>query len=119
MILKQISLVVMAVLYFAAGVNHFRDPKFYYRIIPPFFKNKKLINEASGVAEIILGVALLIPATSHLAAWGVIALLIAVYPANIYHLQQKGAGMKVPIWGLWVRLAFQFVFIAWAYWHTY
>ncbi|MEZ5023517.1 MAG: hypothetical protein R2728_09715 [Chitinophagales bacterium] len=39
--------------------------------------------------------------------------MIAVYPANIYHLQQKGAGMKVPIWGLWVRLAFQFVLIVW------
>lgn len=117
--IKQISLIVMAIFYMVAGLNHFRMPKFYYKIIPPVFNNKRLINITSGWAEIILGVALLIPAISHLAAWGVIALLIAVYPANIYHLQQKGAGMKVPMWALWFRLAFQFVFIAWAYWHTY
>ena len=117
--IKQISLIAMAVFYIVAGLNHFKVPKFYYKLIPPFLGNKKLINVASGAAEVILGVALLIPILSHWAAWGIIALLVAVYPANIYHLQQKGAGMKVPIWGLWFRLAFQFVFIAWAYWHTY
>jgi uncharacterized membrane protein len=120
MILKQISLYVMAALYIFAGINHFRMPKFYYNITPPYLlKFKKEINIISGWAEIILGIGLLIPAVSSYAAWGIIALLIAVYPANIYHLQAKGAGMKVPIWGLWVRLAFQFVLIAWAYWHTY
>lgn len=116
--IKDISLVVMAVFYIAAGINHFRTPEFYYRIIPPWLGSKKLINLLSGWAEVILGVALLIPSISTLAAWGVIALLIAVYPANIYHLQQRGAGMKVPMWALWVRLAFQAVFIAWAFWHT-
>ena len=115
--LKSISLIVMAIFYVVAGLNHFRTPKFYYRLIPPPLP-KKAVNVLSGAAEVILGVGLLIPAWSHYSAWGIIALLIAVYPANIYHLIQKGAGMKVPIWGLWFRLAFQAVFIAWAYWHT-
>jgi len=117
--LKDISLVVMALFYIMAGLNHFRVPKFYYRIIPSYLPSPKWINILSGVAEVILGIALLIPLTKTWAAWGVIALLFAVYPANIYHLQQKGAGMKVPIWALWFRLAFQIVFIAWAWWHTF
>jgi uncharacterized membrane protein len=115
--LKQISLHVMAVFYIIAGLNHFRVPRFYYRIIPPPLP-KQLVNQASGWAEVILGIGLMIPACSSWSAWGVIVLLIAVYPANIYHLLQKGAGMKVPVWALWFRLVFQFVFIAWAYWHT-
>jgi len=109
----------MALLYLGAGINHFRLPKFYERIVPSYFKNKKFINEASGVAELILGIGLLIPATSTLAAWGVIALLVAVFPAHIYQLQQKGAGMKVPMWALWLRIPLQFVLIAWAYWYTF
>ena len=117
--LKSISLIAMAILYIVAGLNHFRVPKFYYRIIPPYLPNHKWINIISGLAEVVLGIALLIPFTSQWAAWGVIALLIAVYPANIYHLNAKGAGMKVPIWGLRLRLVFQFVFIAWAWWHTF
>jgi uncharacterized membrane protein len=119
MTIKHISLIIMALLYLGAGINHFRVPKFYERIVPSYFKNKKFINEASGVAELILGIGLLIPATSTLAAWGVIALLVAVFPAHIYQLQQKGAGMKVPMWALWLRIPLQFVLIAWAYWYTF
>lgn len=116
--IQSISLYLMALLYIVAGVNHFRSPKFYIRIIPPILPKPELINWLSGAAEIVLGVLLLIPSTSSLAAWGVILLLIAVFPANIYHLQARGAGMKVPIWALWVRLPIQFLLIWWAYSHT-
>ncbi len=119
MTIKCISLILMALLYLGAGINHFRNPKVYERIVPSYFSNKKFINEASGVAEIMLGSGLLIPLTSSFAAWGVIVLLIAIFPANIYHLQQKGAGMKVPLWALWLRIPLQFVLIGWAYWHTF
>ncbi len=108
----------MALFYIASGVNHFRSPKFYLRIIPPQLPYPKLINWMSGAAEISLGILLLVPQTTQLAAWGVIALLIAVFPANIYHLIAKGAGMKIPLWGLWARLPLQLVFIWWAYTHT-
>lgn len=105
----------MSVLYILAGINHFLNPKIYERIIPPFFVYKKAINYLSGVAEIILGVGLLIPASSSNAALGIVILLIAVFPANIYHLMLKGAGMKVPVWTLWVRLPLQGVLIWWAW----
>ena len=115
--METLSLYCMAILYFMAGIMHFLKPKLYKRIIPPFFKNKDLINRLSGGAEIILAVGLLTPLQSF-AAWGIILLLIAVFPANIYHLQQKGAGMKVPLWVLWLRLPLQILLIWWAYQFT-
>lgn len=110
----EISKYIMAVLYIMAGINHFVNPRFYYKITPPFLKNKPVINVISGSAEILLGI-LLFTSLSSLAAWGIIALLIAVFPANIYHLQQRGAGMKIPVWALWIRLPMQLVLIYWAY----
>lgn len=117
---KLISLILMAAFYVFAGYNHFKHPKFYKKITPPLLKPyHDSINFISGAGEILLGILLLIPATSTYAAWGVIALLIAVFPANIYHLTSKGAGMKVKMWMLWLRIPIQFVFFAWAYWHTF
>ena len=113
----EISRYIMAIFYILAGVNHFISPKFYYKITPPFLKNKPLINQLSGGAEILLGLALFTPWYPW-AAWGVILLLIAVFPANVYHLQQKGAGMKIPLWALWVRLPLQGALIYWAYLYT-
>ncbi|MEQ8906954.1 MauE/DoxX family redox-associated membrane protein [Ekhidna sp.] len=111
---ETISLWIMAILYIIAGINHFVMPRFYEKIIPPFLGNKKLINWLSGIAEIILGVLLLIPEYTSFAAWGVIALLIAVFPANIYHFM-KGWRKKKLVWVLALRLPLQFVLIWWAY----
>jgi uncharacterized membrane protein len=118
MILKTITLYLMALFYVAAGVNHFRSPRFYLQIIPPWLPKPEWINWISGAAEILLGILLIIPAFTSLAAWGVIALLIAVFPANIYHLWAKGAGMKIPLWFLWLRLPLQGLLVWWAYWYT-
>lgn len=112
-----ISLWIMAILYIIAGVNHFLMPRFYEKIIPPFLPNKKLINWVSGVAEITLGILLLTPTYTSLAAWGVILLLIAVYPANIYHFM-KGWRKTKMVWVLALRLPLQFVLIWWAYLYT-
>lgn len=116
--MKEISLWIMAHLYILAGLNHFLNPRFYMKIMPPYLPFHRELVLLSGLIEVLLGAYLLVPAWSAWAAWGVIALLVAVFPANIYHLQAKGAGMKVPIWGLWIRLPLQFLLIAWAYWHT-
>lgn len=117
--LREIGLYVMAVLYIAAGAMHFIQPRFYLRIIPPFLKKwDKAIVSVSGVIEIALGILLFFPGYRAAAAWGVIALLIAVFPANFYHWKSGGAGMKLPGWALLVRLPLQGVLIAWAYVYT-
>ncbi|WP_286970331.1 DoxX family protein [Flavobacterium sp. UBA4854] len=113
------NLYLMASLYILAGINHFRKPGMYIKIIPPAFKNPKLINILSGAAEIILGIFLILPFTTNFAAWGIIMLLIAVFPANLYMLQNKKAGFGLPTWILFVRLPLQIVLIYWAYQYTF
>ncbi|AXB57091.1 DoxX family protein [Flavobacterium fluviale] len=112
-------LYLMALLYILAGINHFRKPGMYIKIIPPIFKNPKLLNTLSGAAEIILGILLTLPFTTHFAAWGIIALLAAVFPANFYMLKNKKAGFGLPRWILFVRLPLQIVLIYWAYQYTF
>jgi len=109
----------MASLYIVAGVNHFINPTFYLRIIPPYFPWHKVINYLSGAAEIILGLLLFYPLYSVYAAWGIIGLLIVIFPANIYHLTSAKPGKRIPIWVLWLRIPFQGVFMFWAWWHTF
>jgi len=111
-------LYLMAFLYIIAGINHFRNPKMYLKIIPPFFKNPHLINTLSGASEIILGVLLTFSITTRFAAWGIIALLIAVFPANLFMFQNKKASFNLPKWILFVRLPLQLVLIFWAYQYT-
>ncbi|WP_298394978.1 DoxX family protein [Flavobacterium sp.] len=111
---KPWHLYVMAVFYILAGINHFRKPDVYYRIIPPILKNKKLINELSGLLEIMFGVYLFIPIFSNLAAISIIILLILIFPANIYMLINKKAGLGFPKWVLLLRLPLQLVLIYWA-----
>ncbi|MNX54017.1 hypothetical protein D3C86_847270 [compost metagenome] len=112
-------LYLMAFLYIIAGINHFRKPGMYIKIIPPLFKNPKLINTLSGVAEILLGILLLFPFSKRFAAWGTIALLIAIFPANLFMFQNKKAGFGLPLWILFVRLPLQIVLIYWAYQYTF
>jgi len=117
--LKSLSLVVQAVLYVLAGRAHFTATEFYMKIMPPYLPWHRELVYLSGVAEIVLGLALLHPATRVPAAWGIMALLVAVFPANVHHLMADGAGTGVPTWALWARLPFQGVLLAWAYWHTH
>lgn len=112
--IKTWSLYIMAGLYFLAGVNHFIMPKFYKSIIPPYLPFHDAINIISGLAEIVLAVMLIIPQFKIWGAWGIIALLIAVFPANVYHYQKT----KI-MWIAYIRLPLQAVFIYWAWTHTY
>ena len=109
---------LMAFVYSTAGLNHFRKPKLYIKIIPTYFKNPVLLNKISGIAEIILGILLCFPLTTSLASWGVIALLIAVFPANIYMYQNDKAGLGLPKWIRLLRLPLQLGLIFWAYQYT-
>lgn len=98
----------------AAGVCHFIAPRFYLAIMPPFLPWPLTLIFISGVAEILGGIGVLVPPLRKLAGWGLIALLIAVFPANLY-AAFHGVG-STPSWILWARLPFQPVFIAWVYW---
>lgn len=111
-------LYLMALIYFIAGLNHFRVPKIYYKIIPPFFSNKKFFNAITGILEIILSALLLFPATKNYACYGIILLLIAIFPANIYMLTNEKASFKLPKWVLIVRLPLQILLMLWAYYYT-
>ena len=118
---KRILLWVMAIAYTFAGFNHLWNPEFYLAIIPPNLGDPQQINLVSGLAEIVLGVFLLEPTTRVYAAWGIIALLVAVFPANIYVAEQNlglgGPGTGDPLLN-WVRLPFQALFVVWAWWYT-
>ena len=116
--LKLISIVIMGLFYISVGVNHFIEPYWFLQIVPPYLPYKIELVYISGFLEIVLGVMLLIPKTRVYAGWGLIMLLIAVYPANIYLAQTNGAAMNTTPLIAWGRLPFQFVFIGLAYWHT-
>jgi len=111
-------LYLMAAIYILAGLNHFRVPRLYQRMIPPALPSPKALNIVSGLAEVALGIALCIPLTSAWAAWGIIVLLIAIFPANVYMLTNERAAMGVPKWVLLLRLPLQIALIAWAYVYT-
>lgn len=116
--LKLILKFVYAAFFIYAGYNHFKIPKFFLKITPPWVPFPKAVNIIVGIAEIVLGIGLLLPSLQQYAAWGMIILLIAVFPANIYHYTSGGAGTKVSMKFLKWRLPFQSVFLAWAYWYT-
>ena len=103
----------------AVGVSHFTDPEPFVEIMPPPLAPWALeLVYWSGVFEILGGVGLLVERTRRLAGWGVLALLVAVYPANIY-MAVEGvgfAGLEPNPVALWLRLPLQFVFMAVTWW---
>ena len=117
MTLSFALLILMAVFYIYAGISHFRHPRFFIKITPSYVPAPEKVNILVGVIEILLGILLLIPQTTSMAAWGVIALLIAVFPANIYHYQKalkRGKHIKATFF----RLPVQALLIYWAYYYT-
>ena len=113
--LKTISRWIFGVLFVGAGINHFVNPGFYENIMPPYLPWHSALIAISGAAEAVLGAALLIPRFTRLAAFGLIALLIAVFPANVHMAMHPELFPKVPGGraGLYARLPFQAVFMAW------
>ena len=90
------------------GILHFTDPKPFVRIVPQFMPNPLALVYLSGLFEILGGVGLVVPIalTQRIAAWGLVALFIAVFPANVYMaMAQIPLGNKqMPVWALWARL---------------
>lgn len=109
---------VLATFMVFAGVMHFRAPGPFVGIVPKWLPRPLFIVHASGVIEIALGLGLLVPALERLAAWGLVVLFIAVFPANVnMAVNRLPFGRSVmPPWMAWARLPLQAVFVGWAYW---
>jgi uncharacterized membrane protein len=105
---------IPAVLFIAAGAMHFVRPQMYAKIIPPVMGHEAELVAISGIAEIAGGIGLLIPATRQSAAYGLIALLLAVWPANIFMaVEAKQFAGVAPAWALWLRVPLQLPLIWW------
>lgn len=110
---------VLAVFFLVAGANHFRSPQVYLGMMPPWTPWPEVMNGLSGVGEILGGVGLIAPWVwaRRLAGWGLLALLVAIFPANLHvAMQGKMPGFNFSPTVLWWRLPFQAVFMAWVWW---
>jgi uncharacterized membrane protein len=122
--LKRPLLYLLGPAYVVAGVLHFVVPELYVQIVPPIFPAAMALVYLSGVAEIAVGVGLLMPRTRRYAAWATVALLVAIFPANVYMATSGVVVEGMPGGGdpsalvRWGRLPLQGVLILWAYWYT-
>ncbi|MES2459416.1 MAG: DoxX family protein [Armatimonadota bacterium] len=112
---------LLALTFVAAGAMHFISPRAYASVMPPYLPNHRELVAISGACEIAGGVGVLLPQpVRRWAGWGLVALLVAVFPANV-EIARRGAAFGetqiAPIWG-WIRLPFQALFIAWALFTT-
>ena len=122
--LKGPLLYVMGPLYVVAGAMHFVVPALYVQIVPPVLPAPLALVYLSGIVEIAVGIGLLLPRTRRLAAWATVALLVAIFPANVYMATHGVVIEGAPGGGdpsalvRWGRLPLQGVLILWAYWYT-
>jgi uncharacterized membrane protein len=115
--LKTLSLWMLGLFFVVAGINHFRTPALYVAMMPPSLPQPAGLSAFAGACEILGGAAVLVRGTRRMAGWGLIALLIAVFPANVHAALAgylEGPHLSSSI--LWLRLPAQGVLVAWVYW---
>ena len=113
--------IALAVLMIVAGILHFIYPRAYARTVPKALPAPLALVYVSGVAEILGGAGLLVPPVARAAAWGLVALFVAVFPANVnMAVNRIGFSPKSvpPAWALWARLPLQALLIWWAFRYT-
>lgn len=122
---RSVLLLLLGALFVTAGITHFTATGFFLQIVPPFLPAPLAIVYVSGVFEILLGILVLLPATRAAAARGLVVLLLAVFPANVYMAVANLQLHDPPVWmgqptplQLWLRLPLQFVLVAWAWTYT-
>lgn len=116
--LKTALKLLLAVFMIFVGVQHFRAPDPFVKIVPTYLPKALLLVYISGFFEILGGIGLLIPLLTPYAAWGLIALYVAVFPANLNMAMDPALHGGAPAWLLWMRLPLQLVLILWAWWFT-
>ena len=110
----RLGRVLMGSLYVVAGLGHFVATRAYEHIMPDYLPAHRELVLLSGAAELAGGLGVLVPQTRRVASWGLVALLIAVMPANIWMVQHPERYSSVPVWMLWARLPLQIPLILWA-----
>ena len=115
---RPLARYLAALAFIGAGVMHFVDTEWFVHIVPPYLPAPRALVYISGVAEILGGVGLLVPRMRRLAGIGLIALLVAVFPANIHMAVNEVMPLSgpIPVWSLWLRLPLQLIFMAWVWW---
>lgn len=107
---------LLALFFIGGGVNHFVQPRPYEKIVPPWLQSEaKRVVLISGVAEIAGGVGVLVPGLRRLSGIGLIALLAAVFPSNLYMAQEPESFKAIPRWALYARLPLQPLMMLWAW----
>jgi uncharacterized membrane protein len=117
-LVKAVARAILAGAMIMVGVMHFTHEAFFTKIVPAWLPAHQLLVWISGVSEFALGVMVLVPKTRRFAGFGLTALYVAVFPANINMALNPELGGTLPHWALWVRLPFQVLFIVWALWAT-
>ena len=115
---KFITILIMSCFYMNVGVKHFVEPEWFLQIMPPNFPHHYQAVYWSGFFELLFGFLLINPKTRFIAGWGIIFVMITVFPANLYLAVTDGAVMNISKELAWGRLPFQYVFIGLAYWHA-
>jgi uncharacterized membrane protein len=121
--LKLICLVILILFYLVAGINHFRSPASYIKIIPSYLPSPHILNYLAGLCEIGFAILLIFPKTRAFAAWGIILMLIAFLPVHISMIGDAPlhlGSLKVTPLLAWIRLLLlQPLLILWAWWYTF
>ncbi len=119
-LIKKITIYFMGAAYIYVGIRHFIDPNFFLAIMPDYLPYHLEAVYISGLFEILFGGMLCFKKSRWLAGWGLILLLIAVFPANVYLAQNEAAqqALNISQTMAFIRLPFQALFLALAYWHT-
>src|SRR3954467_6483986 len=116
--MRSLSQLLQAAFFIYVGFLHFLKPAPFVAIVPAFLPAHEMLVYISGVAEIAGGIGILVAPVRRAAAWGLLALLVAVFPANINMAINRIPldGKVFPDWQLWLRLPLQFVLMYWIYW---
>ncbi len=115
---KQGARWVLVIFFMLAGANHFTNTAFYVSIMPPYLPWPAALVYVSGAAEVLLGLGLLFRRTQRLAAWGLIAMVLAVTPANVHMAIHTELFPQFHPAGLWLRLGLQVVLLGWVFCYT-
>lgn len=115
---RRISLTLLSLAFTYVGIHHFVAPAFYVSIVPPYLPEPLLLVYVSGFFEVLGGLGILLGRTRRLAGYGLLALLIAVFPANIHMAMNPELYPDLPSAGLYIRLPLQFLAAAWIWWAT-